>query len=215
MDTSCESIARLEMFDTAVNTPTRTDTRRVEISVASAIVRALARPAMPLGDSTRQCDTHSTKEDTDMLRSRIIPVIGIAALVSGGTIGAAMAPSAGAAKTKTIKCTKLKGTETSGKVQASGCNGNTGTKSKKIAFATLIGGGAIKWANGKTTTIGAPTLSTGSLCPSPDTDVLASGTVTADTTGSAKPIPGVFSAEVCVDSSGNITLAPGTDMTAN
>jgi hypothetical protein len=148
-----------------------------------------------------------------MLRSRIIPVIGIAALVSGGTIGA-LAPSAGAAKTKTIKCTKLSG-NASTKVQASGCNGNTGTKSKKMAATVLAGGGTIKWANGKTTTIAAPTLATGSLCPAGDTDVVASGAVTADTTGSAKPIPGVFSVEVCLDGSGNISLAPGTDLTAN
>jgi hypothetical protein len=149
-----------------------------------------------------------------MLRSRIIPVIGIAALVSGGTVGAALAPSAGAAKTKTIKCTKLKGTVT-GNIQASGCNGNTGTKSKKMASSVLASGGTVKWANGKTTTIGAPSLATGSLCPAGDTDEIASGAVTADTTGSAKPIPGVYNAEVCIDSAGNITLAPGTDLTLN
>jgi hypothetical protein len=149
----------------------------------------------------------------EMLRSRIIPVIGIAALVSGGTIGA-LAPSAGAAKTKTIKCTKLSGNAAT-KVQASGCTGNTGTKSKKMAATVLAGGGTIKWANGKTTTIGTPSLATGSLCPAGDTDVIASGAVTADTTGSTKPIPGVFNVEVCVSSTGAISLAPGTDLTAN
>jgi hypothetical protein len=148
-----------------------------------------------------------------MLRSRIIPVIGIAALVSGGTI-ATLAPSAGAAKTKTITCTKLKG-NASTTVQASGCNGNTGTKSKKMSPTLLAGGGVVKWANGKTTTIAAPTLSTGTLCPAGDTDVIATGTVTADTTLSAKPIPGTYFIEACIDGSGNISLAPGTKMTLN
>ncbi len=124
------------------------------------------------------------------------------------------APSAGAAKTKTISCSKLSGNAAT-KIKASGCTGNTGGTSKKMAATVLAGGGTIKWANGKTTTIGAPSLATGSLCPAGDTDVVASGTVTADTTGSAKPIPGLFSAEVCVDGSGNISLAPGTKMTAN
>jgi hypothetical protein len=161
----------------------------------------------------RQTLAHSAKEDTDMLRSRIIPVIGIAALVSGGTIGA-LAPSAGAAKTKTISCTKLTG-NASTKVQASGCNGNTGKKSKKMAVTVLAGGGTIKWANGKTTTTAAPTLAIGSLCPTGDSDVVASGHVTKDTTGSAKPIPGVFNTEICVDGSGNVSLAPGTNLTFN
>jgi hypothetical protein len=190
--------------------PPHAGTEPLAISSCSGIVRALGGPIL---DLARQRDTYETEEETDMLRSRIIPVIGIAALVSGGIIGA-LAPSAGAAGTKTIKCTKLTG-NVSTKVQASGCNGNTGTKSKKMAATVLAGGGTIKWANGKTTTIGAPSLATGSLCPAGDTDVVATGSVTADTTGSAKPIPGVFNAEVCVSSTGAISLAPGTDLTAN
>jgi hypothetical protein len=148
-----------------------------------------------------------------MLRLRIIPVIGIAALVSGGTIGA-LAPSAGAAGTKTIRCSNLSGNAAT-KVKASGCTGNTGGASKQLAASVLAGGGTIKWANGRTTKLGAPSLAVGSLCPAGDTDVVATGTVTADTTGSAKPIPGMFNVEVCVDGSGNISLAPGTKLTAN
>jgi hypothetical protein len=156
------------------------------------------------------------KEDSLMLRSRIVPALGIAALVSAGSIGAmaAVATNAGAARTKTITCGKLVGTAT-GTVQAKNCNGNTGTKSKKMSPTLLASGGVVKWANGKTTTIGAPNLSTGSLCPAGDTDVVASGVVTADTTLSAKPIPGTYYIEACVDSSGNISLAPGTKMTLN
>lgn len=151
-----------------------------------------------------------------MLRSRIVPVLGVAVLAAAGSIGA-FASTSGAAKpatTKTITCSKLSGNATT-TAQAKGCTGNTGGKSKKISPSTLLAGGTINWANGKTTTIGAPTLGTGSLCPSGDTDATISGAVTADTTKSAKPIPGVYSGEVCVSSTGALSLAPGTKLALN
>jgi hypothetical protein len=135
------------------------------------------------------------------------------ALPIGGVVALSASP-AGAAKTKTITCTKAAG-NIGTKFKLSGCNGNTGTKSKGITAATFAGGGTIKWVNGKTTTFGAPTLGTGTLCPTGDTDETFTGAVTADTTLSAKPIPGVYAGEVCIDGSGNISLAPGTHVTAN
>ena len=116
--------------------------------------------------------------------------------------------------TKTITCTKASGNVNT-TVKLAGCNGNTGTKSKKFNATTLESGGTIKWKSGKTTSFAAPTLGTGVNCPVGDTDVTATGVVTADTTGSAKPIPGTYQGEVCVDGSGNVSLPPGHPLTAN
>jgi len=136
----------------------------------------------------------------------LVPIAGVTALTAG---------PAGAAKTKTITCTQISG-KSSGKVQLKDCSGNTGGSSKKFAGTTLEEGGTITWTNGKTTTFGAATLGLGTNCPTTDTaDVTATGTVTADTTKSAKPIPGVYSGEVCVNGSGKISAPPGHPLTAN
>ncbi len=134
----------------------------------------------------------------------LVPVAGVSALTAG---------PAGAA-TKTITCTKAKG-NIGTKMKFSGCSGNTGGGSKGFTAATLEGGGTIKWKSGKTTTFSAPTLGTGTNCAVGDTDITATGAVTGDTTGSAKPIPGTYSGEVCVDGSGNISLPAGHPLTAN
>lgn len=135
----------------------------------------------------------------------ILPAAGFAAATAG---------PAGAAKTKTITCTKIKG-KASGNVQLLDCNGNTGGSSKKFAGSTLEGGGTITWTNGKTTTFGAASLGTGTNCPVGDSDITATGTVTADTTKSAKPIPGVYSGEVCVNGAGKVSAPAGHPLTAN
>ena len=135
------------------------------------------------------------------------------ALPIGGAVALSASP-AGAAGKKTITCTKVTGNLAT-KIHLKGCNGNTGTKSKGITASQFATGGVLKWANGKTTTFGAPTTGTGTLCPTGDTDETFTGAVTADTTLSAKPIPGVYAGEVCIDGSGNISLAPGTHVTAN
>jgi hypothetical protein len=62
--------------------------------------------------------------------------------------------------------------------------------------------------NGKTTTIGAPTLSTGTNCPAGDTDEVAKSTVTADTTGSVT-VGSKTKVEVCITGSGSISLPAG------
>jgi hypothetical protein len=150
-----------------------------------------------------------------VLKNRIM--IGAVAVTAATVPLAGMALTggpAGAAKTKTITCTKISGSST-GKDKLSGCNGNTGGASKKFAGTTLESGGKITWVNGKTTTFSAATLGTGTNCPVGDTDVTATGTVTADTTGSAKPIPGVYSGEVCVNSAGKLSAPAGHPLTAN
>jgi hypothetical protein len=155
------------------------------------------------------------KEKTRVLKNRIM--IGAAALTAAAVPFAGLALTggpAGAAKTKTITCTKISG-NSSGNVQLKSCNGNTGGSSKKFPGTTLEAGGTITWANGKTTTFGAATLGLGTKCPVGDTDVTATGAVTADTTKSAKPIPGVYAGEVCVNGSGKISAAKGVPLTAN
>ena len=150
-----------------------------------------------------------------MLKNRIM--IGAAALTAAAVPFAGLALTAGpagAAKTKTITCTKMTG-NTAKKLTLSGCNGNTGTKSKPFSATLLAGGGTITWVNNKTTTFAAPTLGAGTNCPAGDTDVTATGAVTGDTTLSAKPIPGVYSGEVCINGSGKASLPAGHPLTAN
>jgi hypothetical protein len=155
------------------------------------------------------------KENTRVLKNRIMigAAAAAAAIVPIAGVSALAASPAGAT-TKTISCTAMSG-NVGTKIQLKGCNGNTGGKSKKTAVGTLATGGTIKWANGKTTTFGPSTLGAGTNCPAGDTDETATGAVTADTTKSAKPIPGVFSGEVCIDGSGNLSLPAGHPFTAN
>jgi hypothetical protein len=154
-----------------------------------------------------------------MMNSRIARLSVSAAFALALPIGGAIAISAGPAAaggTKTITCTKVSG-NISSSVKLKDCNGNTGTKSKAIPIASFAGGGVVKWKSGKTTTFGAPTTGTGTKCTEAGaTDETFTGAVTADTTGSAKPIPGVYSGEVCINgTTGAITIAPGTTVTAN
>ena len=112
---------------------------------------------------------------------------------------------------RTITCTSLTG-NVNGSGNLKGCNGNTGTKSDKFGTSTFVEGGTLTWKNGKTTTIGAATTSTGTACPAGSADEIFSGTVTADTTKSAK-VGGPYNAEVCDSSTGALSLAPGTTAT--
>ena len=150
-----------------------------------------------------------------MLKNRMM--IGAAALTAAVVPFAGMALSAGpasAAKTKSITCTKISGSS-AGDVQLKGCTGNTGGSSKKFPGTTLEAGGTITWTNGKTTTFGPANLGSGTKCPTTDTDVTATGVVTADTTKSLKPIPGVYSGEVCVTATGKISEAKGVPLTSD
>jgi hypothetical protein len=148
-------------------------------------------------------------------RSARLGLSAAAALVLpiGGAV-AFSAGSAGAVTTSTITCNKLSGNAAT-TVKLAKCNGNTGTKSKALSVTTLAEGGVVNWKNGRTTTFKAPKLTTGTNCPSGDTDEVFKGKVSADTTGSARPIPGKYKGEVCIDGSGNISLAPGSTFTVN
>jgi hypothetical protein len=109
-----------------------------------------------------------------------------------------------------IKCKTLTGTTTT-TVTLSSCSGNTGGSSIPLSVASLGTGGTITWTNGKTTTLGTPTISAETdaskdalkgSCPAGTTETEAKGAVTADTTGSA-PVPGKYSLEVCVNGTTN------------
>jgi hypothetical protein len=107
-----------------------------------------------------------------------------------------------------IKCSGLTG-NISSTVTLSGCNGNSGGGSQPLNATSLATGGTITWLNGKTTTIGVPALSTGTACPTgTPTDEIAKAKVTADTTGSVT-VGSTAKIEVCIASSGAITLPPG------
>ncbi len=156
-----------------------------------------------------------------MIRSRITRLTFSAAVALALPIGGAIVFSASpaSAAVKTITCTKAKGNaDTTMKIQLKGCNGNTGGKSKKLSITLLASGGTVPWTNGKTTTFGSPTLGSGTDC-SPTAgaggDETFTGQVTADTTKSAKPIPGNYSGEVCIDANGNFSFPPGSPLTIN
>lgn len=148
-----------------------------------------------------------------MLSSRFCRM-SLAALAATGSIGAAAflgaagPASASSALVKSIKCSHLTGNiATTAKLTV--CTGNTGGASKAMTVTTLEAGGPINWKNGKSTTIAAPTLTTGTKCPAGDTDEIAKAKVTADTTKSVT-VGSTSTIEACVDSSGNLSLAPGT-----
>jgi hypothetical protein len=131
----------------------------------------------------------------------------LAALAATASLGAvAVTGLAGSASATTlkIKCATLSGT-LSTTATVSGCSGNTGGASQPIAITSLLGGGTITWVNGKTTTISAPTISSGTLCPVGDTDDIAKGTVSADTTHSVT-VGSAYKIEVCLDGNDNLSF---------
>jgi hypothetical protein len=125
---------------------------------------------------------------------------------------------AGAHTVKTT-CTTITGT-VSGTITLSGCTGgSTGGSSQPVATSSLASGGTFTWINGNTTTFGAPTLKSSKTLTKTcvkkygagSTEESAKGTVTGQSGTGDSPIPGVFKAEVCIDSAGNIhALKPAT-----
>ena len=138
-----------------------------------------------------------------------IPASGLSLALTGGAASAASGP-----KGKTV-CTSVAGTA-AGTVTISGCTdskgANTGGASQPISTASLATGGTVTWVSGTTSTFGAATLVSTSAkhCPgyvkgassNPSADKF-SGAVTASTAGFK--IPGKYSGEVCISTTGNIT----------
>ena len=138
----------------------------------------------------------------NLLRFRVARLLTAATIVGAATVGAISFAGPTNAAVGTIKCTTLTGNLTT-TVTLSGCNGNTG--------------GAIPWVNGQTTTVTlTPNIGVESdadllgSCSSSATEVEVTGTVTADTTGSAI-VGGKVKVEACLNNTTqNIKLEPGT-----
>ncbi|HXW34407.1 MAG TPA: hypothetical protein VEJ87_07490 [Acidimicrobiales bacterium] len=126
-----------------------------------------------------------------------IPLSAATVTMTGGT--------AWAKGEKSITCKTVGGNPT-GTVVISSCNGNTGGGASVSGLA-LATGGVVTWNNGKTTTIGTPTLSSpkNKKCSAAGDAVDAfTAPVTADTTGLTSL--GTASGEVCVNL-GNSTIS--------
>ncbi len=138
-----------------------------------------------------------------------IPVSGASvALVSGGQAWAST----------TITCTSVTGSTSSGDIDLSGCNGNTGGTTGSIPFGTLATGGTVAFTGTPPDqfTFSAPHISTPSAkkCPgyvkkAKSNPSLAKfkGTVTAQSGLGIKAPKGKFAGEVCIsnDMAGTIT----------
>jgi hypothetical protein len=142
-------------------------------------------------------------------------ILSAVTIVGAGTLGAISFAGPTSAAVGTIKCTKLVGSITT-TVTLSGCNGNTGGSSMPIPSTNLTTGGPIPWVNGQTTTVtltaNAAETDTdlGGTCTSAATEFEVTGTVTADTTGSAI-VGGKVKAEACVNlTKSTVKLEPGT-----
>lgn len=112
-----------------------------------------------------------------------------------------------------IVCSALTGTF-SGTMTASPCTGNTGGATMPTPVSVLESGGVMTWANGDTTTLGAPALSLlppSKKCADKTGQVLKFvSPIVADTTGLKKwkKATGV----VC-DSGGNLSLVKAIKVT--
>jgi hypothetical protein len=134
-----------------------------------------------------------------------IPASGAFVALSGGQAWAKGGPNG------KVTCTGINGSDT-GNVTLSGCtdtgSANTGTGSQPFPATSLATGGTITWLSGKTSTFGAPTLTSTNPkhCPgyvkdassNPSADKV-SGAVTADTSG--LKIPGKYKGAVCISTS--------------
>ncbi len=147
-----------------------------------------------------------------MIISRIARLSFAAAVATALPIGGAIAltGSPAGASTVTIKCGVLTGTET-GTTQLSSCNANGGS-TKAAQTSTLLTGGTIKWANGDKTTFGAPTVTsvaTPNCVTAGSSEDSVKGAVTKDKDHTVA-VPGKYKGDVCIDPSGNLSLAIGT-----
>ena len=130
--------------------------------------------------------------------------------IAGLTLG--FAGTAGAAGK--IQCTSLTGSA-SGTITIGGCTGGiTGGGSKPLTAAALATGGTINWLSGGSTTIAAPTLTPVAATKCPGFSKTATSNPTAESftavvtgdVGDGMLIPGSVSGEVCIGTTGSISL---------
>lgn len=141
----------------------------------------------------------------------IFRVLVAAALTTSLSAGALVSNASAATGSTSFTCSKLTSTGTGAamKIKFSGCGGKTGGHSKVLSGAVL-GGGFIRWSNGKYTETYAPEISGIPVqCPSGLAGGAIQFAVEADTTGSAA-VGTLTSWETCPTLKGGIRLAPKT-----
>jgi len=146
-----------------------------------------------------------------MRRILLTAAMGLGAAVPIGAAVVAAAPQVASAAGSSVQCSKLTGTAT-GSVTISKCApANKQYKSATAPTASLAGGGGtITWApSGNTSTITVTfKQATKNRCGS-GTEYDAKGKVTGGTANYTKTGDKV-KVDVCLSSSGNVTLVPGT-----
>ena len=147
-----------------------------------------------------------------MLRSRVLRTLGAVTITGAMLIGAFSASaSADSPNIPKIKCFAFSAGSTVTSFQLTACTGNTGGASMVQAgnFLTLNPLNLV-WSNSLTTDVHWSSITTGGTsCPTGTFEYKFVGTVTADTTGSA-PVGGHAHGKACVNSTGVLTVAPGT-----
>jgi hypothetical protein len=130
-----------------------------------------------------------------------------------------MSIPAGASGSSSVTCTKLKITASTATVSKCSPTSGTWSSTQKKDYKTLSGsvaglatGGSLNWAaGGGTVVVSAPTLTTNpAACPSKDTSIVATGTVTGGLSPTPTQVGDVFSVTLCENSKSKITLAKGT-----
>jgi hypothetical protein len=138
-------------------------------------------------------------------------VAALGALAIPTTVLVATSSPAGASSSLTCKKVSgsITGTTTISKCSVPKADKKT-YKSASGNSTVLAGGGNITWkSSGATTSISAPTISSGTKCPAADSDVIATGSVTGGT-ATVTNAGDTFSGEFCITSKGKISVAKGT-----
>ena len=151
------------------------------------------------------------------MRRVLLAAAALAIPVSVVTVG--LSGGIASAKSVTTKCTTITGTA-SGTITLSGCTGgSTGGSSQPAPTLSLATGGTITWINGNTTTFASPSVKVSKKLTKKCVKLYGSGssedqgksTITSQSGTGDSPIPGKFTATVCIDGSGNVhALKPAT-----
>jgi hypothetical protein len=144
-----------------------------------------------------------------MFHSKLVRMLAVGALAGSAAVASVPMAASPASGVLAIKCKVLTG-NISSSVKLKRCSGNTGGASKAIPAAQLASGGKIPWVNGKSTTVTLTAKQQGTACPTGSSEYVATGKVTADTTGSAT-VGSAVHAKACLNNAtGAISLVPGT-----
>jgi hypothetical protein len=134
--------------------------------------------------------------------SVIVPLLAIA------TVSLVPASTPAAAASGVVKCSSISGNVTATSLALSSCGGDTGGSGRLPAGGMTT----ISWVNGKMTSLSITyNGSSENQCPRPkrESEIIVSGTVTADTTGSIS-VGSAVHAFLCVAQNGSAALVPKT-----